>query len=144
MIGEGKGSFALNEALIEWGQQIDTLETEIDELLQTRERVFQTPPIEWIKETLSQFRELLEINTNDSAPVLRELLGPVNLEAKFSDIGKPYFLASTSINAIAIAEPSLNCKSTDNSSTSFQWWVRPERIRTLAEISFQIEFRRVE
>ena len=82
-IGEGKGSLALSEALTEWEQQIDTLETEIDELLQTRERVFQTPRIKWIEEKLSQFRELLEFNTNDSALVLRNLLGPINLEVNY-------------------------------------------------------------
>ena len=115
----------------------------IDELRQARDKVFQTPPIEWIEEMLSQFRESLEVNTNDSALVLHNLLGPVKLEAKYPDIGKPYYLTYTSINALAITEPPPNYKSTDNGSTSFQWWARKERIRTFAEISFQIEFHQV-
>ena len=82
-IGEGKGSLALNEALIEWEQQIDTLETEIDQLRQTRERVFQTPPIKWIEENLSQFKELLGFNINDSALVFRNLLGPKKPEVNY-------------------------------------------------------------
>ena len=55
----------------------------IDELRQARDKVFQTPPIEWIEEMLSQFRESLEVNTNDSALVLRNLLGPINLEVNY-------------------------------------------------------------
>ena len=43
----------------------------IDELRQTRDKVFQTSPIEWIEEMLSQFRELLEVNTNDSTLAIR-------------------------------------------------------------------------
>ena len=98
------------------------MQTEIDELRQTHDKVFQTLPIEWIEERLSQFRELLETNTNDSALVLRNLLGPVKLDTKYPEIGKPYYLAYTSINALAITEPSPNCKCTDNGWTSFQWW----------------------
>ena len=87
---------------------------------------------------LSQFRELLEANTNDSALVLHNPLGPVKLEANFPDIGKPYYLAYTSINALAITEPSPNCKSTDNGSTSFQWWARSQYRRTFYQLPFQI------
>ena len=61
-------------------------------------------------ERLSQFRELLEVNSNDSALVLHNKLGPVKLEAKYPDIGKPYYLAYTSINALAITEPSPTAK----------------------------------
>ena len=86
-IGEGKGSRILNEVLLKSEKKIDTLQTEIDGLRQTRDKVFQTPPIEWIEETLSQFRELLEVNNNDTALVLRNLLGPVKLETKFQNIG---------------------------------------------------------
>ena len=85
----------------------------------------------------SQFRKMLELNTNDSALVLRNLLGPVKLETKFPGIGKPYYLAYTSINALEIGEPLPNCKITDNGSTSFQWWARLQRIRTLAELFFR-------
>ena len=62
------------------------------------------------EERLSQFRELLEVNTNDSALVLHNLLGPVKLKAKYPDIGKPYYLAYTSINALATTELSPTAK----------------------------------
>ena len=103
---------------------------------QTRDKVFQTPLIEWIEERLSQFRELLETNTNDSALVLHNLLGPEKLEAKYPDIGKPYYLVYTSIYALAITEPSPNCKSTDNAP--FQWWARSQRIRTSAGLVIRL------
>ena len=105
---------------------------------QTRDKVLQTPPIEWIEERISQFRELLEVNTNNSALALHNLLGSVKLEAKYPDIGKPYFLAYTSINGLVIAEPSPNCKSTYNGSTSFQWWARSQYRRTLYQLPLQI------
>ena len=139
---EKKESRVLNEALLKSEKKVDALKSEIDGLRQTRDKVFQTPPIKWIEERPSQFREFLEVNTNDSALILRNLLGPVNLEAKFPDFGKPYYLAYTSINALVIDEPSPNCKSTDNGSTSFQWWARKECIRTLGILKIHCEFQR--
>ena len=73
------------------------LQAEIDGLCRTHDKVFQSQLIEWIEERLSQFRVLLEIDTNDSALVLPNLLGPVILKVKYPDIGKPYYLTYTSI-----------------------------------------------
>ena len=78
----------------------------IDELRQTRDKVFQVPPLERIEERISQLRDLLELNTNDSTIVLRSILGPMEFEAKYPEFGKPYYLAHTSIDALAIFEPS--------------------------------------
>ena len=115
---------------------------EIDGLHQNREKVFQASPIEWIEGKPSQFRELLEGNTNDSALDLRNLLEMVKLEAKYPDIGKPYYLAYTSINALAITEPSPSYNSMDNGSNSIHWWARKECIRTLGILKFHCEFQR--
>ena len=95
---------------------------EIDGSHQNREKVFQASPIVWIEGKPSQFRELLEGNTNDSALVLRNLLEMAKLEAKYPEIGKPYYLAYTSIIALAITEPSSSYNSMDNCSNSFHWW----------------------
>ena len=140
-IGESNTSRTLNEALLENEKKVDALQAEIDGMRQMRDKIFQAPSIEWIAERISQFRELLETNTNDSALVLHNLLGPVKLEAKYPYIGKPYYLACTLKNALAITEPSPNCKSTDNGSTSFQWWARKDCSRTLVKLLFQKELR---
>ena len=96
-IGESNTSRTLNEALLESEKKVDALQAEIDGMRQMRDKIFQAPSIEWIAERISQFRELLETNTNDSALVLHNLLGPIILEAKYPDIGKPCYLAYTSI-----------------------------------------------
>ena len=71
------------------------IQTEIDGLRQTHDKVFQTPSIKLIEERLSQFRELLKVNINNSALVLRNLLGLFKLEAKYPNIGELYYLAYT-------------------------------------------------
>ena len=50
----------------------------------------------------------------------------------------PYYLADTSINVLAITEPSPNCNSSDNGLASFQWWARSKRIRTFSQLEFHI------
>ena len=113
---------------------MDALRAEIDGLRQARGKIFQASPIEWIENRLSKFNELLEINTGESAIALRKLLGPMILEAQYPDVGKPYYVAHSSINALAIAEPLPSTKNLDNCSISFQWWARSQRIRTLIEM----------
>ena len=78
----------------------------IDELRYTRDKVFQVPPFECIEERISQFRDLLELNINDSTIVLRRILGPMEFEANYPEIGKPYYLAHNSTDVLAIFEPS--------------------------------------
>ena len=84
------------------------------------------------------------LHTYESALALHKLLSPIKLEAQYPKIGKPYHLAHSSINALAITEPLSNTKSTDNGSISFQWWARQERIRTLAELPLKVNFRQVQ
>ena len=84
--------------------------------------LFKAPSTEWIEDRLSRFNELLELSTGESALALRKLLGPMKLEAQYPDIGKPYYVAHSSINALAITEPLPNENILDNGSNSFQWW----------------------
>ena len=81
-IGDGNASRMLNQALLESEQKVDALQSELDSLRQARDKVFQAPPIEWIEDRLSKFNNLLELNTSESALALRELLGPIKLEAQ--------------------------------------------------------------
>jgi hypothetical protein len=50
-------------------------------------KVFRTPPVEWIKDRLSNVQEVLEERTARSAQVLRKLLGPIRMELVTPDIG---------------------------------------------------------
>ena len=66
--------------------------------------------------------------------MLREVLGPILLEANYPDIGKPYYIARSSINALAIIEPSSKTASLDNGSSVLRWWARTQLVRTFCEI----------
>jgi len=79
-IGEGRGSRTLAQALLETERKVDTLKEELEGLRRSREKVFQTPPQEWIEERLSQLKELLERNPDHSGLILRNFLGPLRLQ----------------------------------------------------------------
>ena len=103
-IGEGRGSKALGQALAETERKVETLREDVDGLHASREKVFRAPPIEWISERVSKLHEVLETNTTRSALILRDLLGPIRLEAVPVDVGRPYYRAVTSIDALALIE----------------------------------------
>ena len=64
------------------------------------------------------------------------------MEAQYAKTGKPkpYYLAHTSINVLAITEPLPGYKSMNNGSSELRWWARKERIRTLADLHFKKTF----
>ncbi len=79
-IGEGRGSRALAKALVETERRVEALTDEVDGLRRSRQKVFQTPPIEWIKDRLENLQEVLERRTAQSAQALRNILGPIGME----------------------------------------------------------------
>jgi len=125
-IGEGNASRTLNEALLESETKVDMLKTELDGLRQAQDKAFKAPSSDWIKSKLSQFSELLERITGESAIALRKLLGSITLKAKYPDSGKPYYVAHSSINALAITEPLPGKNFSDNGSGTFHWWARKD------------------
>ena len=62
-IGEGRGSQALAKALVETERRVDALAEEVDALRRSREKIFRPPPIEWIKDRLSNIQQVLEQRT---------------------------------------------------------------------------------
>ncbi len=58
-IGEGRSSEALAKALVETERRVETLTAEVDGLRRSREKVFRTPPVEWIKERPSNLQDVL-------------------------------------------------------------------------------------
>lgn len=103
-IGEGRGSQALGQALAETERKVEALREDVDGLRASREKVFRAPPVEWIRDRVSKLKEVLEARTARAALLLRELLGPVTLEAVAVDVGRPYYRAVTSIDALALIE----------------------------------------
>ena len=123
-IGEGRGSQALAKALVETERRVETLAGEVDGLRRSREKVFRTPPVECIKDRLSNLQEVLEQRTARSAQVLRTILGPIRMELVTPDIGRPFYRAITTLDALALTEspPAV----AEGGSNSLQRWRRRE------------------
>ncbi|MBV9335832.1 MAG: hypothetical protein JO243_08045 [Solirubrobacterales bacterium] len=103
-IGEGRGSQALAKALVETERRVDQLADEVAALRRSREKIFRPPPIEWIKDRLNSLHQVLEQRTARSAQTLRNLLGPIRLELITPDIGRPFYCAITTLDALALIE----------------------------------------
>ena len=125
-VGEGRGSRALAKALTEAERKVDELQSELEGLCQIQNRMFQVPTVEWISERINQLSNLLEQNTTQSALVLREVLGPITLEAQYPDIGKPYYIAQSSLDALAIMNTPSKQEEWDKGSSVLRWWARQD------------------
>jgi hypothetical protein len=125
-IGEGRGSQALGKALAETERRVDALREELDGLRRSRERVFQAPPVEWIEERLAGVQEVLERRTERSALLLRSLLGQIQLEPIQGDIGRPYYVARTSLDTLSLLAPPPGQDDPEAGSNSLRWWRRRE------------------
>jgi hypothetical protein len=123
-IGEGRGSEALAKALVETERRVELLREELVGLRRSGDKVFQAPPIEWIESRLEELAGVLKRRTSESATLLRRLLGQIRMEPTKGDIGRPYYVAQTSIDALAVLEPSNAKNRRDGGSNSSRWWSR--------------------
>jgi len=123
-IGEGRGSQALAKALVETERRVDQLADEVDALRRSREKIFRPPPIEWIKDRLNNVQQVLEQRTARSAQTLRNLLGPIRLELQTPDIGRPFYRAVTTLDALALIEEPPPAGA-EGGSNSLQRWTSP-------------------
>ena len=119
-------SQALANALVETERRVVALREELETLSRSREKAFQTPPVEWIEERLSRVQEVLKRQTEQSALLLRDVLGTIRLEPKMGDVGRPYYLAQTAINCIALLETPPGAEAPDGVSSSLRQWRRRE------------------
>ena len=103
-VGEGWDSAALKKTLEKTEQRVRVLEEELNALEHACDKVMQVPPVEWIEERLSRVRAVLEERTAKSALLLRELLGPIRLECVKPDLGRPYYLAHTALDVLALLD----------------------------------------
>jgi hypothetical protein len=119
-IGEGRGSQALAKALVETGRRVNQLSGGVEALRRSREKIFRPPPVEWIKDRMNSVQQVLEQRTVRSAQMLRGLLGPIRLEPVTPDIGRPFYRATTTLDALAlIGEPPPGA---EGGSSSLQRW----------------------
>jgi hypothetical protein len=124
-IGEGGGSRTLADALVTTEKKVESLREELKGLRSSSERIFQAPPVEWIEERVAGRKEVLERRTEVSALLLRRLLGEIRLEPKEgAPAGKPYYLARTTLDTLALLEPPPG--DPEGGSNSLRWWRRGE------------------
>ena len=131
-IGEGRGSQALAKALVETERRVESLSEEVQALQRSRETVFRTPPVEWIAERVSKLQEVLERRTAQSAQALRKVLGPIRLELVTPDIGRPFYRALTTLDALALTDepPSAGAEGGSNSLRRWRRWESNPRPRS--------------
>ena len=105
---------------------LKALREEQDGLRRGREKVFQAPPVEWIEERLARVQELLERRTDRSALLLRSLLGEIRLEPTRGQIGRPYYVARTALDTLALLAPLPGQEGPEAGSNPLRWWRRWE------------------
>ena len=125
-IKSGNFSKAVSEALNEAEKKGENLKEELGSLEFQRQNTFKSPPKEWIDYRLDRFHETLSKNTTSSALALKEVLGPIQMEAVSdreedyydleiaspldklgarNDRGfKPYYIAHTKIQTLALLD----------------------------------------
>ena len=108
--------------------------------IQTRDKVFQAPPVEWTETRLAQLRDILDKNTAQSAQALRQVLGPIEMEVTYPEIGRPYYVAHSSIQTLAIIDKPTNAEYGSKGSSVLRWWAWKESIRTLDNMPLELVF----
>ena len=114
-VADGRGSTAIANALTDAEVEDQRLDADIKALEECRSELFKAPPKEWVAHRLADLKGILEQETEDSALVLRRLLGSITLHPTRPDIGRPYYRISTNLDATAIYPAGTK------SSNSLQW-----------------------
>ena len=87
LVGEGRGSRALAQAMVETEARVEALAEEVASLQASTRRIFAPPPVEWIHERLADLRDVLGRDPASSARRLRRVLGPIRLDPVHPAIG---------------------------------------------------------
>ncbi len=130
-ISDGHSSKTIAELLSVAEQRIETLQAELRILEKTKKDTFKAPQIELIEGAIAHVKEILEKQTEQSAFLLRKLLGQISLQPVVPDTGKPYLLAVSNLQPLALFEEkrphqgplSVEPDSAlDAGANSFHWW----------------------
>lgn len=117
-------SLALAKALEESERRVESLQAELAGLRASRDKVFQAPPVEWIEHRIGKLQEVLEKDVAGSAPLLRDMFGPITLEPVNADIGSSFYRAKTSIDTLALIDAPVPGGDRASGSNSLRWWTQ--------------------
>jgi hypothetical protein len=147
-IAEGRSSNSIADSLTVSEQRKTLLSNELMMLESASRMIFKTPPMEWIADRVSHVKEVLEDKTEQSALLLRKLMGEIRLQPVTPDIGKPYLMATSRMQPLVLFEEKRPHKGPssfvsneskpfwDTGSNSFLWWrwresnPRPKNLRS--------------
>lgn len=82
--------------------------------------------MEWIEERLAGMQGARKRRTDRSAILLPSLLGQIRLEPNRGQIGRPYYVARTSLDTLALLAPLPGQNDPEGGSNSLRWWRRRE------------------
>jgi hypothetical protein len=99
-IGDGKATPALFQALRTAEEKVTSLQSELRAIEASAADAFKTPPIEWVVERLTKIGEVLEVDTVQSALILRRAFGPIRLIPIKPQVGRPYYQAETAVRVL--------------------------------------------
>ncbi len=115
-IANGRATAGLADALAQAEASVKSLSADVASMEAAKDHAFTPPPRAWISDRLHRLSELLAKRTERSALALRELTGPVTLFPQKPEVGRPYFQARCSFDALNL----LACEATG--SNSLRWW----------------------
>ena len=72
---------------------------------------------------------------------MRRLLFPIRLEPVKPAAGRPYFVARTALDVLALLDDPESDDSWDSGAKSLRWWTHSQRLRTLAQMPLEVELR---
>lgn len=87
LVGEGRGSRALAQAMLETEARVEALAEDAASLRASARRILAPPPVEWIHERLADLRDVHGRDPASSARRLRRVLGPIRLDLVHPAIG---------------------------------------------------------
>ena len=124
-VAEGQGSDAIRERLAQTEQTVSSLEVQIQELTRCS-RGFHVPSLRTIERRCANLRALLDSSVEQSALVLRELLGKIRLYPVVSSSGSRYCVAKTAFDTLKLLKDLDPDGGSDPGATSIGWWRRRE------------------
>ena len=110
--------------------RVARLDADVDQLAKEPDPLFTAPSESWLAKKLRKLQALLERRTPVSAQVLRGLLGDIRFERVQPETGRPYYVAHTSLDTVAIIDPpgpsggpgGRSAGRADVGSGTLRWW----------------------
>ena len=121
-VARGEAVKAVVDALAALEPQVEALEHHVASLERARAKRLRAPSLPWLCQQLSCLRSVLESRTQKSALLLRRILCPIRLDVVKPSGARPYFVARTALDTLALLDDPESGDSPDSGSKSLQWW----------------------